>query len=966
MKSLVFSPCTKFGVRDSAFTNELNFNLAAKPNAMLGLQVSDGIESSQPASLRVSAYPLQIKLTHNTGLVVVHRSFSYLTSANLSFATNSDDNTIDIRYDVVSPPQHGVLQKLRDVTGTWTNVDHFTSRDVESHIIRYFHNVGSPNQDEFKFQASVREVKTQQTYDFRITFIDLELREARRVPVNLTNTSNITIASGHLRYQTNPLVTSPSKIVFTLTAGPRYGNLFLSNRKFGTGDTFTQEDIEAGRLIYRLFRRAYSNILDEIMFNVNAPQCVDIHANLKFQYHIGKNAKSLEAVESLRVDEGSNATLRITHMNPKEYGLSSLTYNLTIRPNHGWLSVASTSRSPEQRNVSSFTFEDLSALAVYYVHDDSETKEDSFEFVAVSTDSVDFMYVGRFRIEITMRNDNPPERTVDRIFHVVSKGEKLITNKDLAYTDKDIGTKASELVYTRKDGRKSGIYRITNPSVQIREFTQQHINDGVILFRHQGDEHETIEFGITDGHFYRTGALEIQASPPYIRLRESNGSVVQFNKSVVLQPKELEIETNVYTTEKDIKYTVWEKPKHGILLKHGRESSGFTEDDLRHGIVAYKHLDGSLTKDVFKFRVYVKGAEAEGTFAIKVYPESYWESLIVQSNKTIFVEEATSVLLSRKSLEIMHPKISPGEIVYHVREWPLNGYLDLQIHDEHNSEETKEEYSGNAVKHFEQSLINDGRVFYVQSVMNQTNDRFVVDVTNGITWLHGLSVNFVIVPEKLYVEAKGFLVVEGKSVILDESKFSVVTPYYAGKVTDYRVVEKPRHGMIVDSTKNAQVKKFSQKHLNAAVILYRHNGDEFPRDSFRMVVTAGDKTSEPFDVPVVVQPVNDELPVLVNRTTLNVWQGGSVVVTSANLAAIDNDTDPRDITFNVTGVRNGYISLINSPDMDIYNFTQSQINESQVVFTHTSEYIIIIIIVTLSSLLLYSRINLNAYASYSA
>lgn len=907
---------------------------------MLGLQVSDGLESSQPAYLRVSAYPLQIKLTHNTGLVVVHRSFSYVTPANLSFATNSDDNTIDIRYDVVSPPQHGVLQRLRDVTGTWTNVDHFSSRDVESHIVRYLHNVGSPNQDDFKFQASVREVKTQQTYDFRITFIDLELREAKRAPVNLTNAPNITIASGHLRYQTNPLVTSPGKIVFTLTAGPRYGNLFLSDRKLGAGDTFTQEDVETGRLSYRLFRRAYSNIVDEITFKVNAPQCVDIHAGLKFQYHVGKNGKSLDGVESLRVDEGSKVPLRIAHVNPKEYGVSSLIYNLTIGPSHGWLSIANTSRSQGQRNVSSFSLQDMLGQAVYYVHDDSETKEDSFEFVAVSLDATDFMYVGRFRVDVAMKNDNPPERTAGRSFHVVSRGEKLITSKDLAYADKDIGTRASELVYTRRDGRKSGIYRVTNPAVQIREFTQQDIDDGVILFRHQGDEHEVIEFGITDGHFYRTGVLEVQASPPYVRLRESNnGSVVQFNKSVVLEPAELE--TNVYTTEKDIKYAVWEKPKHGILLKHGRESNGFTEDDLRHGVVAYKHLGGSLTKDVFRFKVYVKGAEAEGAFAIKVYPESYWEPLVVQSNKTIFVEEATSVLLSRKSLEIMHPKIPPSEVVYHVRQWPVNGYLDLQIHDEH-SEEAKDEYSGNAVQHFEQSLINDGRVFYVQSVMNQTNDRFVVDVSNGITWLSGLSVNFVIVPEKLYVEAKGFLVVEGKSVVLDEANFSVVTPYYAGKVTDYRVVEKPAHGSIVDSTKAAQVKKFSQKHLNAAVILYKHNGDEVPRDSFRMVVTAGDKTSEPFDVPIAVQPVNDELPVLVNRTKLDVWQGGSVLLTPANLAAVDNDTDPRDITFNVTGVRNGYISFINSADVDIYNFTQRQIDESQVVFTHTSEYIVII------------------------
>ena len=71
----------------------------------------------------------------------------------------------------------------------------------------------------------------------------------------------------------------------------------------------------------------------------------------------------------------------------------------------------------------------------------------------------------------------------------------------------------------------------------------------------------------------------------------------------------------------------------------------------------YKHLGGSLTRDDFKFKVSTKGAEAEGMFLIKIYPESYWQALIVQNNKTVFVEEATSILLNRKSLEIMHPKI---------------------------------------------------------------------------------------------------------------------------------------------------------------------------------------------------------------------------------------------------------------------------------------------------------------------
>jgi len=93
---------------------------------------------------------------------------------------------------------------------------------------------------------------------------------------------------------------------------------------------------------------------------------------LKVRYYLGKNSKSLEGVENLKVDEGSKVPLRITHVNPKEYDISSLIYNLTVKPDHGWL--VNSSLSQDQKNVSSFTLEDVLTQTIYYVHDDSETK----------------------------------------------------------------------------------------------------------------------------------------------------------------------------------------------------------------------------------------------------------------------------------------------------------------------------------------------------------------------------------------------------------------------------------------------------------------------------------------------------------------------------------------------------------------------------------------------------------------
>ncbi|XP_057318749.1 chondroitin sulfate proteoglycan 4 [Microplitis mediator] len=944
-----------------------------KSNAMLGLQVTDGRETSKPSFLRISAYPLQIKLKHNTGLVVVHQSFSYLTPANISFATNSDDTSVEILYSIMVPPQYGVVQKFKSQTNYWINVDNFTNKEIESGIIRYLHNAASPAQDVFKFQASVRDVKTQQTFDFKITFIDMELKEINRAALGFTDAKEIHLTSGYLKYQTNPLITLSSNIEFTILKLPNFGNIIIYNnnnedRYLVKGDKFTQEDIDMGKLKYRLFKRAYSSIDDEILFQVSAPQCQPLTSSLSIKYSIGASSKpsfplssSLSALpfhplpaaatkETLNVKEGSQVALSITRINPKDYKVNGLLYNISRLPHHGSLSIQCVSNQTSRSNIISFTSEELSSQSVFYVHDDSETTKDSFQYFSVSTDDTDFMYVGTFDIDVTLINDNPPESSVNAVFDVVINGERVITNKELMYVDRDLGTRPEDLIYIIRNVTNGGIYSAVDPSnpanrVRLEEFTQQDINYRRVLFKHQGDDNGYLDYQVSDGNLRTQGSLSIRASAPYVRFLESNASIVQYNGSVVFTTKDFDIATNVDINDKDVKFAISSRSKHGVILKNNREASAFDREELAQKLISYRHLGGSMTKDEFRVNVTVNGkVSAETRIIIKVYPKGYWEPLIVQSNRVILVEEATSVLISRKNLEIGHPKIPSAEITYLIREWPRNGYLEIQTpSDGHtssgsssSSEEAKDDYEANLVRHFDQSVINEGRVYYVQSVANQTEDSFVVDVTNGITWMRGLVIDFIIIPDKLYIKAANITVVEGKNSIIEPSNFHVITTYYTGKLTDYRIIDKPKHGTIMDSVKQNQVKKFSQKHLDAGIIYYKHNGDESYTDYFQVIITAGDKTSQPVDVWINIQPVNDQLPVLSNQTNIKLWQGGSAVITPNNLSAFDNDTHPAEIIYNVTIIKNLYFSLVNSTNIDIYNFTQQQIDQSLVLITHTN------------------------------
>ena len=63
----------------------------------IALQVSDGMETSPAVFLRMPVLSLQLRMINNTGLVLIHKSFSLITPGNLSFNSNSEDENLD-RY----------------------------------------------------------------------------------------------------------------------------------------------------------------------------------------------------------------------------------------------------------------------------------------------------------------------------------------------------------------------------------------------------------------------------------------------------------------------------------------------------------------------------------------------------------------------------------------------------------------------------------------------------------------------------------------------------------------------------------------------------------------------------------------------------------------------------------------------------------------------------------------------------
>lgn len=104
-----------------------------------------------------------------------------------------------------------------------------------------------------------------------------------------------------------------------------------------------------------------------------------------------------------------------------------------------------------------------------------------------------------------------------------------------------------------------------------------------------------------------------------------------------------------------------------------------------------------------------QGATTEGTFHIRIYPASYWEDLIAK-NKTLYVEESTSGIITSENLEVMHPNIPPSDVIYYVIKHPLYGTLEITPIS--GLDDSKDEYK--LIDIFEQSVINENRLRYVQ------------------------------------------------------------------------------------------------------------------------------------------------------------------------------------------------------------------------------------------------------------
>uniref|UniRef100_A0A671LJK0 Si:dkey-193c22.2 n=1 Tax=Sinocyclocheilus anshuiensis TaxID=1608454 RepID=A0A671LJK0_9TELE len=908
-------------------------------NSRIVLRVSDGEKVSNTVVLRIMAVGLKYKISNNMGLEVIQGEMFLLSTNQLAIWTNALKQVVEIRYDVIEPPRFGELQRMHS-SGEWKITNSFSQRVLEKERLRYlstYQSIQTSNStDHFKCKVTVASRATEEfVFPIKVKWIDYTIKNNK--PVELDKITRVVFDSEHLYAIAHGVNLSEDELRFRLLTLPKKGIIEVNNAKLDVNSTFCQKDITDLKVEYQLTERSYEDTSDEFVFYIFSKHA---HSGSHiFKINIKAAVNSIFMTNNgLSLLEGESKLITKDELFAETLSTKEMYYTVTKTPHHGKLMQINLSNSTKDfDNIMSFTNQDVLEERIMYIHDDSETTLDSFTFIASTSPATKLSITdndigskeGIFNISIELVNDEKPIRIVDKVFHVVRNGQRLLTLDDLCYHDADSDFSDGQLVYTRRGIPIGDLVLANDTSQKLYQFRQEDLEQKQVLFIHRGMNSGRFVLFVSDGKRYVSSLLDISAQDAYLKIGNNTGLLVQKGQAKTLTNANFSVETNLdIRKDNEILFTIQDAPNHGGLYLKGSKIESFTQHDLRNGYLSYHHDNSKNLADVFTLLVEAKDLRLDVKIHVKVYLESHQRPPSVIHNKTLLVEEGKPVKIENNKLKVTHEASLPSEITFTVKVAPSHGYLCHFI-------EGKDQYQGtqeDPLVTFSQRDVNAGNIQYVQVAPGQESDSFTLEASNGVAEVNDIIVSVDIIPRLIPIEVSNITLKEGASKALTEDVISVTNPHFSGLNFVYYVSEGPLHGRIENSRfrgipttyftrKQVKVSQFLTFFILKEWTLKRH------KQSLKCFCT--------------LFSVNDEPPAITANSVVRVWVDSITEITPEDLKAEDEDTLPEQLEYIITQPSNGHLALNTAPNRPIMNFTQAHIDQRQMLFVHSDQCVVL-------------------------
>lgn len=417
---------------------------------------------------------LQHKVVNNTGLEVNQGAAAVISNGHLAVQVNVDQ-AVEILYDVTELPHYGQLQRLHS-SGEWKLTNVFSQKLLNKERIRYVSSYRglqphSNATDSFRCNVSVGARASEQVvFTIVVHWIHFKVTRSK---MEVSGTQRVTLTTSHLHVVTKGVQLSDADVFFRLMNKPKRGQLLLVHDILQRNSTFSQKNVTDGAVKYELLSRIHKDTRDTVSFQVYS--LLACCARSDFRIHVKGEWSVVTMVnQGLSLLEGGSKVLSKDVLFSHSVGNHQVQYVISERPRHGhlhWVDWSDSSASSHL--VDTFTNQEILEERIMYVHDDSETKQDSFTVLLTSHKPSRNVTELTVNVSIQLVNDQRPVRVVDKVFHVAREGQRLLTLSDLRFHDDDSDFEDGWLVYMRRGIPMGELVLASDTSHRLYEFSQR-------------------------------------------------------------------------------------------------------------------------------------------------------------------------------------------------------------------------------------------------------------------------------------------------------------------------------------------------------------------------------------------------------------------------------------------------------------------------------------------------------------
>lgn len=687
----------------------------------------------------ISTYDLNLSVNNlpvlvSSGPLTLNEGAAQTVSSNLLLVTDENDPPLRVVYTLVTPPSLSTGSLLSNGNALIANST-FTQADINAGRITYQHNGSETTQDAFVFAVSDGRGGSVPNTTFAINV----------TPVNdppvLRSLNPITVSEGNLVTLSNTalLVTDveqgPGQILYSITSLPTAGNLsLLSGALVGPltlGTTFTQTDINTGRIGYR--QNGSENTSDNFTFVATDgaggflnPQTQTLGINITPV----NDPPVLVTNTGMTVSQGASQQISTTLLNATDAELLTaaqrdrIVYQVTASPTSGTLFRAGTPNTP----ILSFTQADLDNGRIFYVQNGAAQNSDRFTFTLTDGEAT-VPPTGNFTFDIFVPIvAGPPVLSTLNPRTTLSEGSSVVIDTALLQvTDPD--SSSFQITYTVGASPTSGsLLRLGTALTAGQTFTQFDIDNNRITYLHNGSEQPpTDAFTFTFRDQTGLGPTNTQSFSLFITpVNDPPVLLTPLPQLTVIEGNSINLsQTLLNATDSDnpaqqITYNIIDTPTNGTLLRSGTQVNSFTQADINQQQISYVQNGSESTSDSFSFNVLDRDGASGGNGTVNINVIAFNDPPGLSLNVPLTVNEGGEASIN-SSLLLATDNDGPGPITYTIGALPANGALRV----------------GNVTLStggtFTQSDISNGQLFYVSNGSEVLSDRFTFTGSDGAT-----------------------------------------------------------------------------------------------------------------------------------------------------------------------------------------------------------------------------------------